>query len=198
MAGITETLARWMEAGGRTIGQIRLARSSGGFTLCHTADEQRADLADSSGAEAARDLAHFDDAGKFRPLKTAFDLRHGWRLQLGDLAALRTALDYFYPAMTGIWQSWTAGTLQSVPLRETLGRQTGMYRVTQKITDTQAEALVAGFCAGCLKQRLWTLNGRQETAIPDTPESFPLLCHEACNLLVGKAREVVKQSTPPA
>jgi hypothetical protein len=34
---------------------------------------------------------------------------------------------------------------------------------------------------------------------PDaTPGTLPLLCHEACNLLVAKAREVVKKADQPS
>jgi hypothetical protein len=62
-----------------------------------------------------------------------------------------------------------------------------MYRVTQKITDAQARALIDAFCAGCLKRRLW--DGEPPRA---GSGEMALLCHEACNLLVAKAREVVK------
>jgi sirohydrochlorin cobaltochelatase len=81
-----------------------------------------------------------------------------------------------------------------VVLRETLGRQTGMYRVTQKLTDPQARELIDRVCTGCLKHRLWEI----AIANPSSPAfpagSLPLLCQEACNLLVAQAREVVKKA----
>lgn len=205
MRNLTESLRAWIDAGGHEIGEIHLAPADGRFELCHRAEFGRTDLELRSGAEAARDLAHFDDAGKFRPLKTAPNLRHGWRLQITSLAELRRALDYFYPAMLGIWLSHTRGELQAVPLRETLGRQTGMYRVTQKITDAQAQELVGDFCrsdGGCLKRLLWPLAPccpittlPVEKFSPDAaPGVLPLLCHEGCNLLVAKARELVKKA----
>ena len=49
----------------------------------------------------AVELAKFSDDGKYRPLKTAPNLRHGWRLELADLAALQQALDFFYPGPAG-------------------------------------------------------------------------------------------------
>ena len=90
-------------------------------------------------------------------------------------------------------------------MRTTLARQTGMYRVTQKITDADAQNLAGAFCrsdGGCLKRILWPLAPGQpittlpaEKFSPDAgPEIWPLLCHEACNLLVAKAREVVKKA----
>ena len=116
------------------------------------------------------------------------------RLVLADVAAVRRALDYFYPAMTGVWLSHTRGELVPVVLRETLARQTGMYRVTQKLTDAQARALIDTFCAGCLKHRLWEIAAPNPTPPAFPARSLPLLCHEACNLLVAQAREAVKKA----
>jgi len=209
MQNVNQALRAWLEAGGREIGEIHIESADDGFTLRHCGDDSRADLKSFTGAEAARELAHYDDAGAFRPLKTAPDLRHGWRLTVADLADLRRALDYFYPAMTAVWLSHTRGDLRVVPLRETLDRQTGMYRVTQKITDDQAQRLVGDFCrsdGGCLKRILWPLApGCPITTLPAEKFSsdgafgiLPLLCHEACNLLVAKAREVVKKAGLPS
>ena len=207
MRNLAQALADWVAAGGREIGEIRLQPASGGFVLCHRDDSGNAGLASSSGPEAARGLAQFDDAGRFRPLKTAPNLRHGWRLTLANLAELRRALDYFYPAMSGVWLSQTHGELTPVPFRETLNRQTGMYHVAQKITAAQADTMIGDFCrtnGGCLKRILWPLApGLPITTLPaekfqtsSSPRTLPLFCHEACNLLVAKAREVVKAAKP--
>ena len=184
---LTQTLAAWLEEGRTRIGEIAIRETPDGWELRHIDDIARDDLHPHSGASAARHLANLDDAGAYRPLKTAPNLRHGWRLALRDVEELRRALDYFYPAMTGVWLSHLRGDLPPVPLRETLDRQTGMYRVTQKITDGQARAMIDSFCAGCLKCRLWD----GQTPRPDA-EAIPLLCHEMCNLLVAEARKVVK------
>jgi len=191
---VTKALADWLVRGGKCIGQIAIAPVPDGWELRHAEDAGRTDLALHENAEAARALASFDAAGKFRPLKTAPTLVRGWRLMLPDTAAVRLALDYFYPAMTGVWLSHRRGELVPVVLRETLARQTGMYRVTQKLTDDEARALIDGFCAGCLKHRLWEIAAFNPER-PSFPEnSLPLLCHEACNLLVAKARNVVKNT----
>lgn len=209
MQDITHALSDWMAGGGREMGEIRIEPVVGGFVLYHVDDAARGDFIEYVGVEAARELAHFDAAGKFRPLKTAPDLRRGWKLRLTGLAELRAALDYFYPAMLGIWLSHRRGRLTAVPLRDTLARQTGMYAITRKITDEQAQAMIAGFCrtdGGCLKRILWKIAPEvpvtslpAEKFLPEAPaNTLPLLCHEACNLLVAKAREVVKKSEVPA
>lgn len=194
MRDLTQALEAWLHAGGSEIGEIVIRRQGAGFELCHREDVARADLAPHHRPEAARELATYDDAGVFRPLKTAPNLCHGWKLALPDAAALRRALDYFYPAMLGVAESFARHALVPVPLRATLGRQTGMYRVTQKLRDAQARALIDEFCAGCLKQRLWEIDGPNPRGVAFSPGEVPLLCHEACNLLVAKAREVVKNA----
>ncbi len=205
MTSIPEALERWLQAGGREIGEIHIQSVHDGWQLRHRLDDQRTDLANYTGAEAARMLAQYTDSGEFRPLKTAPNLRRGWLLTVPDLGELRRALDYFYPAMLGVRVSHTHGKLVPVALRTTLARQTGMYRVTQKITDDQAQQMVGDFCrsdGGCLKHILWPLApGQPISTLPagkfspeDGPAVWPLLCHEACNLLVAKAREVVKKA----
>jgi sirohydrochlorin cobaltochelatase len=204
MLRLTQTLTRWLEKGGAEIGEIHVGVRETEFTLCHRDDGGRDDLEVFHGAAAARGLSNLDDQGTYRPLKTAPNLRHGWALLVSGVDALRHALDYFYPAMLGVWRSHELGTLTPVPFRETLDRQSGMYAVTRKITDRQACAMVADFCrtdGGCLKRILWLLApGTPVSSLPAKKiEAFapagemPLLCHEACNLLVARAREVVKK-----
>src|SRR6185369_5494031 len=109
-------------------------------------DAGRGDLQLYSRWQEARTLANLDDAGAYRMLKTAPTLRHGWRLVAASIEHLRRALDYFYPAMLGMWLAERRGELAPTCLRETLGRQTGMYRVTQKLTDPQAQELIRQTC----------------------------------------------------
>jgi len=209
MSHLSQAFAEWMAGGGREIGEIHIEPVEGGFVLSHRDDVSRTDVMAFSGAEAARDLAHFDEQGKFRPLKTAPNLRRGWKLHLADPGELRRALDYFYPAMLGVWLSQQRGRLVTVSLRDTLARQTGMYAVTKKITDAQAQTMIGSFCrtdGGCLKRILWPIApGEPVTSLPaekfqtEAPaDTLPLLCHEACNLLVARARQVVKKAEASA
>lgn len=210
-------LADWLANGGGYIGQITVrCLSQDTFELRHRDDwaVTPETLATHSNPEDAAALALEDDSGNYRPLKTAPNLRRGWRLLVtGGLPSLRLALEGFYPARLGAFVAWKETRLATTPLRETLGRQTGMYRVTQRLTDAQADALVGRFCrsdGGCLRTILWKRDAAgapASTLLP--PEKFdpahdqtgrretggdmlPLLCQEACNLLVAEARAVVK------
>ncbi len=56
--------------------------------------------------------------------------------------------------------------------------------------ESGVRELVTGLCeGGCLKQRLWS---PAEETIEVDEQAIPLLCPEACNYLVGKAREKLK------
>jgi len=202
MRDTTAALADWLVQGGQRIGQIQISQDTAGWELRHVDDAGRGDLQVHRRWQDARTLANLDDAGAYRALKTAPTLRHGWRLVLGSMEELRRALDYLYPAMLGAWLEEQQGEFPPTDLRTTLGRQTGMYRVTQKLTDAQAQGLIARTCqdGACLKTVLWRI-------APDVPieslpaekfrlhreaATWPLPCHEACNFLVAAARKVVK------
>jgi len=140
-------------------GQVLVRRTNSGcFVLSHRDDETLDHLQVFRSAEDAIEIAKYDDAGNYRPLKTAPNLRHGWRLELDTLEQLRCALDYFYPGRLAVFAAWKKGKLQTTPLRETLDRQSGMYRVAAKTSDSQIDNLVADFCrsnGGCLRTILW-------------------------------------------
>ncbi|MEY2525546.1 MAG: sirohydrochlorin cobaltochelatase [Verrucomicrobiota bacterium] len=197
------------------IGQILIRKASGRhFVLCHRDDKELESLQRFQDPEDAIEIAKFDDAGNYRPLKTAPNLRHGWRLEIVDLAGLRRALDYFYPGRLAMFALWKESRMATTPLRETLNRQSGMYRVAANISDEQVDDLVGSFCrsdGGCLRTISWRrdASGRMpSTKLP--PEKvdpahdqvrepqrtsgvmIPLLCQEVCNLLVNEARKAVK------
>jgi hypothetical protein len=221
---------------GFSVGQILIKKEEGaGFVLLHRDDASLDQLQTYRDAEDAIQVAKFDDAGNYRPLKTAPNLRHGWRLELATVEELRRALDYFYPGRLAVFAAWKSDYLTTMPLRDTLDRQSGMYRVAAKISDQQINDLVADFCrsdGGCLRTILWQRDRNGEIASTKLPnEKFdagfdqvqatcsrrpagdarashppslsygvagseaatvPLLCQEACNLLVAECRKVVK------
>jgi sirohydrochlorin cobaltochelatase len=185
----------------RHIGQIAVSRRAEGFLLRHRDDEREEGLESWEGASAARALALVDDAGQYRPLKSAPNLRHGWRLAVRDEAELHTALEIFYPAALGVAELQASGTLVPVPLKATLGRQTGMYAVTRQATPEVGTAAVRACCVGgCLKQRLWEWEPGMPMPENQTPDgdaaeeaAVPLLCPEACHLLVAAVRRVIKR-----
>ena len=202
-------------------GQILVRKTNdGGFVISHRDDQGCGDLKLFQSAEDALDLTKFDDSGNYRPLKTAPNLQHGWRLQLAILDDLRRSLDYFYPGRLAVFVSWKSSQLQITPLRETLDRQSGMYRIAAKISDKQVNRVVGDFCrsdGGCLRTILWKRDSRgtvastklppekfdpafDQTLTPGspppatTPRLIPLLCQEPCNLLVAECRKVVKMT----
>lgn len=200
-------------------------RQGGGFVVSHRDDALLDQLQIFRDAEKAIEIAKYDDSGNYRPLKTAPNLRHGWRLDLATINELRRALDCFYPGRLAVYAAWKSGDLTTTPLREILDRQSGMYRVAAKISDPQITDVVAEFCrsdCGCLRTILWKrdrvgqipspkLPGekfdptKDQTAGSNQPRSappataaaptVPLLCQEACNLLVAQCRKIVKRET---
>lgn len=166
MQGIKSAFEHWLNHGGNRVGEVAIRRGAqGGFILTHweeaNATDGTAPLTLYNTPEDARMLAVDDDAGCYRPLKTAPNLRHGWQLELATLEELVLALDFLYPAMIGLWVAHRAHRLKAVALRETLDRQTGMYAVTKKITNEAADTLVGEACksnGGCLKTILWPID----------------------------------------
>jgi len=214
------SIGRVLEAARFCVGQIVVQKSNGCFVLSHRDDETLDHLQVFRSAEDAIEIAKYDDAGNYRPLKTAPNLRHGWRLELDTLEQLRYALDYFYPGRLAVFAAWKNDKLQTTPLRDTLDRQSGMYRVAAKISESQIDDLVADFCrsdGGCLRTILWKRDSRETvastklpnekfdpeydqgtasnppgSATPATVATIPLLCQEACNLLIAECRKMVK------
>jgi sirohydrochlorin cobaltochelatase len=156
----------------------------------------------------ARDIARYDEQGNFRSLKSAPNLRTGWLLQAGSLQGMELALEFLYPAALSLWFSSIKGTLSPTPLRETLDRQTGMYRVTQLLTENQADELIGCRCSssgGCLRTILWEISpGVPIRSLPATKlmlsegddVRIPLVCREACHLLISAARPIAKGNLP--
>jgi sirohydrochlorin cobaltochelatase len=194
----------------RAFGQIAIRRTEGGFALFHRDDDGRNDLQIFRSPDDAIEIARFDDQENYRPLKTAPNLRHGWKLELVDLSNVRLALDNFYPGRLAMFAAWKANRLATTPLRETLDRQSGMYRVAAKISDEQIDEVVGNFCrsdGGCLRTILWKRDQSGTVASGKLPpekfdpahdqtgrgeRTIPLLCQEACNLLVNECRKAVK------
>jgi sirohydrochlorin cobaltochelatase len=199
-------------------GEIFVQKTTRGrFVLSHRDDELVDHLQTFRNAQDAIEIAKYDDSGNYRPLKTAPNLRHGWRLELDTFEELGCALDYFYPGRLAVFVAWKNGQLRTTSLRDTLNRQSGMYRVAAKISDSQTDDVVADFCrsnGGCLRTILWKRDGDGAIASTKLPKekfdptcdqtaasiptgsatvaTVPLLCQEACNLLVAECRKVVK------
>jgi len=111
-SSINSALASWLAAGGSRIGEISITPHNSGWQLRHHADASAdpASLKPLDSPEALREMAKWDAAGTYRPLHSAPNLPTGWIAALPDLAALRLALDFLYPAALANWLRWLDGT----------------------------------------------------------------------------------------
>jgi sirohydrochlorin cobaltochelatase len=199
---------------------VALWNTGSHIRLCHRRDLERFGPDSAAGAAAspthrrpvdARHLARLDADGKFRPLKSAPSLSGGWLLELSTVPAVREALDYFYPAAVALWLRRRDGEIRPTHLRETLNRQSGMYRIAALINDDEAIGLARDVCGPgkCARKILWDISPQQRLHLArekrleeasgrgkePMPPRIPLLCGEACNLLVAAARGVVNKRT---
>ncbi len=202
---VKSSLAYWLNSGLDELGEVLITTNEdGSYSLCHIADRGADNLQIHRSANEALLIARNDASGTFRPLHTAPTLKRGWRLDLSSLDDLRLALDFFYPAAIGMARALEQEKLTAVPLRDLLGRQTGMYRFVNTITDDQAHALIGKTCANdrCLRRILWPLTAAQpmakeaasKTQPNHAPNAMPLLCIEACTHVVSAARKAAREN----
>jgi hypothetical protein len=182
-------------------GQVAVRRLERGFELRHESDRSAAPatLTTLNGTEL-RTWAQEAAGGAFRSLKSAPNLRAGWRAVAADGAALELLLHYLYP---GAVADWFAGQAAHPPLtsyRQFTARQTGMYRITTMLDDAIAGAAIRACCHVdfCLKRRLWSVEGLE----PDAAGCKSLIpCLEPCALLLEFARKVARleqNAAPPS
>lgn len=220
---IEQLLQECLRSGPINLGELVVREiEPGRFLIRHWKDDQSPrNLVVETAAIAVLEIVRYDEQGNYRPLKGAPNLRTGWELRLESVAEVRQAIDYFYPGAFSTWLALKRGEITPVDLRQTLTRQTGMYRVTQRLTGFQAEDLAGRFCqshSGCLRTILWTIDGKApEKYLPRSkfdpqadqleeqkgelskdggagapPYRVPFLCVEACNLFVAESRKIVK------
>jgi sirohydrochlorin cobaltochelatase len=172
--------------------QILIERQGAQFHLRHVEDRSRSpgDLKSLSIPDL-RKLAMFDAAGQFRPLRAAPDLRSGWICDCRSPEELWRALQELYPGSVPDWYATQSGPPPVTNYRAFTDRQSGMYRITQHLSDAQAAHVIAACCPAkfCLKRRLWTVEG----LAPDAPESKSAIpCLEPCAVLLELARKAAR------
>ena len=170
-----------------TLAQIFLRRVVEGFELRHVADRETATLR-AVAPEELRSLAQCTSGGAFRPLKSAPNLQAGWRCLARNEEELETALRHLYPGAVADWYAAQSSSPPVSHYREFTARQTGMYRATALLTDTQAAQMARASCHRnfCLKQRLWTVEG---LSADDAAEKSMMPCLEPCPVLLEFARK---------
>jgi hypothetical protein len=174
------------------VAQVIIRRTAAGFELRHVDDRGMSpETLRALRLNDVRLLAQFTAHGAFRPLKSAPNLQKGWLLGASSNTELETALNQLYP---GLIADWFAARLPRPPIthyREFTNRQTGMYRITQMLSDEQAGQVISAGCHRrfCLKQRLWTVEG----LAPDARKDKSLIpCLEPCALLLEFARKAMR------
>jgi 4Fe-4S iron-sulfur cluster binding domain/DR2241 stabilising domain len=182
-------------------GQVLVRRLEHGFELRHQADRAAANetLATLIGTEL-RAWAQSAAGGAFRPLKSAPNLRAGWRAVAADGAALDFLLHYLYPGAVADWFAAQSPHPPVTSYRQFTARQTGMYRITTMLTDDIAGAAIRACCHidFCLKRRLWSVAGLEPEA---AGQKTIIPCLEPCALMLEFARKVARleqNTAPPA
>jgi len=190
--------ADWQEI---AIAQVVVRRVGKAFELRHAADRDAADLKPLRAPDA-RSLAAFNDNGEFRPLKATPDLKSGWIIRADTPDDLADALQHIYPNALADRFALTQSPPPITDYRAFTARQSGMYRITSFLADSDLARVVNNVCGTiCLKQRLWTA----PNIPPDREETKSLVpCLEPCAILLEAARKEVRAlqekdraSTPP-
>ncbi len=173
--------------------EVLISRHPSGFELRHVADRSlSAEKLLALPVANLRELAQFTDPGDFRPLKSAPNLRKGWRALPSNKAELGVALNHLYPGALADW--YACRDASQVPVtnyRAFTNRQTGMYLITQKLSDVQAAQAIRACCdvRFCLKRRLWSVEG---LGVDDPSSKSIILCLEPCALLLEFVRTVAR------
>src|SRR5438067_10602560 len=112
---IRDELARFIREGYKALGELEFVETAAGYRLYHWADRNSLDEARIyHSAEDARQIAKYDSAGVYRPLKGAPNLPRGWLLELATIDDLKRALDYFYPSAIATLLGYQSGTARPV------------------------------------------------------------------------------------
>lgn len=195
---LTQHLERTLPPGSNVrFGELCLSRCEAGiFSARHCRDlDANAPLSALQSARDLRELAKYDDEGNYRPLKSAPGLKAGWETSTACPREFLKRLDAIYPGVFATAVAYFGGTIDAIPLRETLGRQTGMYRSASAITDAQANEIMRGLCSpGCLRIITWPIDPSAPTSrVKARTGEVPLLCVEACTFAVNRARQLARK-----
>lgn len=158
--------------------------------LWHVADAETdvADLEVFDDPRAAREIATYDEAGRYRPLKTAPTLPTGWAFTGLSGEELVETVEEFYPATVANWHRERRGELDVDHWLETAERQTGMYDVVDELPREAVDWLAEACCVDsqCLRRREWHYDEGDELDVDGGTGPFP--CREPCSLVVAGAR----------
>ena len=196
---VSPALAGWISQLGEQfrLAEVVIQRRSQGFLLCH-----HEDVGAPEGSllllapEALREWSQTNEAGMFRPNRTAPGLRRGWKSEARTDTALETALEGLYPGAIADWYAVQSQSATVTSFREFMRRQTGMYRKISELEDTRAIQVVQAGCeaGSCLRRRLWTVS---DLPIDGLAEKSVIPCLEPCALLLEFARRAQQMEKDP-
>ncbi len=195
---LSEQLEQALPPGGEMrLGELLLTRDpSGLFEARHIEDAMATlPLLPLDTPAELRELAKYDAAGEYRPLRSAPGLKAGWVTNTDSPAGFLKRLDAIYPGVFATTVAYLNGRIDPVPLRRTLDRQTGMYRFAGTISDEQADQIVEELCSpGCLRTIVWPIDdARPARRVESSAGSLPMVCTEACTFAVNLARQLSKK-----
>jgi len=174
------------------LAELLISRTANGFELRHLSDRsvsarelKRLALSD------LRPLAQKTESGAFRPLKSAPNLQRGWRGAVAGVTELGVALSHLYPGAVADWYAAREAQPPVTGYREFTNRQSGMYRITQLLSDEQVALVIQSCCQPqfCLKRRLWSVEGLSADRA-ETKSIIP--CLEPCALLLEAGRTALR------
>ncbi|MDB6038414.1 MAG: hypothetical protein JWM99_2255 [Verrucomicrobiales bacterium] len=174
------------------IAQVLVRKVVTGFDLVHVADQE---LVPGKllrlTREELRRWVQRTEAAVFRPLKSSPSLAPGWTYHCADIDALYDALLIIYPGFVPDWYAASSGQPPVTDYREYTSRQTGMYRITQMLSDSQAADVILAVCDArfCLKRRLWSVAGL-DSDVAASKSVIP--CLEPCAILLEYARKSMR------
>ncbi|ELY70156.1 DR2241 family protein [Natrinema versiforme] len=161
------------------------------YDLWHVddADSDIADLEVYDDPREARELATYDEDGRYRPLKTAPTLPGGWAFTGLSGADLVETVEFFYPATVANWHRELRGNLDVDHWLETAERQTGIYDVIDELPREAVEWMAEACCVDsqCLRRREWQYDEGDDLDADGGDGPFP--CREPCSLVVAAARK---------
>lgn len=196
---LSDELDAWL-SNGETVrfGELELQKTPAGkYTACHKMEMAEPNTLKPINSPAElREMAKWDKEGEYRPLKTAPTLAMGWKTEAEDSVHFLACLDAIYPGVFATWVAYEKGSHDATPLRNTLDRQTGMYRFAGSITDPMANQIMRELCSpGCLRKIAWPIDDNCPVSrLKRSKRSIPVICTEACTFAVTKARALVKEA----
>ena len=161
------------------------------YDLWHVddADSDLADLEVYDDPRDAREIATYDDEGRYRPLKTAPTLVSGWAFTGLSGAELVETVGFLYPATIANWHRELRGNLDIDHWTETAKRQTGIYDVIDELPREAVDWMAEACCVDsqCLRRREWEYD--EDDALDVDGGDGPFPCREPCSLVVAAARK---------